>query len=168
MESSGCMPSPLQGRTKDHLQNSLQAGTQNIADSKLHRTLDTEPSQQPGSEKLGTSQKAEPICLGHFHNRHVFQQQLIKKQKKKLQEQQKIILELKEAQRLAEARWASEQAAAVTDVQSHLLPNPKGVAEPKGTCQKLLRYILCVRAHPGLITLASLFYFLVVLFVFYF
>ncbi|XP_058517891.1 coiled-coil domain-containing protein 191 [Ochotona princeps] len=149
LESSDCMPSPVQGRTKDHLQNPLQAVSQNIADSKLHRTLDTEPPQQPGSEKLGISQKAEPICMGHFHNRHVFQQQLIKKQKKKLQEQQKIILELKEAQRLAEARWASEQAAAVTDAQSLPLPNPKGVAEPKGTCQKLLSSSVASRVMKG-------------------
>lgn len=151
MESNGCMPSPFQGRTKGHLQDPLQDVPQNTADNKQHTTLDTEPSQQPASGKHGTSQKAEPICMGHFHNRHVFQQQLIKEQKKKLQEQQKTILKLKETQRLAEARWAAERAAAGTDAQSRLLPNPRGQVEPKGTCQTLLRYSLCIRALAGLI-----------------
>nr|XP_051674985.1 coiled-coil domain-containing protein 191 isoform X2 [Oryctolagus cuniculus] len=138
MESDGCMPGPLQGRTKGHLQDPLQDVPQNTTDNKQHMTLDTEPSQQPATGKHGTSQEAEPTCMGHFHNRHVFQQQLIKEQKKKLQEQQKTILKLKETQRLAEARWAAERAAAGTGAQSRLLPNPRGQVEPKGTCQKLL------------------------------
>ncbi|KAM9583261.1 coiled-coil domain-containing protein 191 isoform 4-T4 [Trichechus inunguis] len=104
-------------------------------DNKQPKTVGAEPCQEPSSnEKLRTtSQKAEPICMGHFHNRHIFQQQLIEKQKKKLQEQQKIILELKENQRLAEARWAAEYAAAGTDAQSRLLSNPSSPAASLGT-----------------------------------
>ncbi|XP_073749636.1 coiled-coil domain-containing protein 191 isoform X1 [Callorhinus ursinus] len=130
-----CMPSPHLGRpTKSDLRVPLQHVPLNTSDNKQHTTRDVEPSQQPGSSKKlrTTSQKAESICIGHFHNRHVFQQQLIEKQKKKLQEQQKTILELKQSQRLAEARWA----AAVTDAQSCLLSNPRG-KEPKRTCQVL-------------------------------
>ncbi|XP_045363121.1 coiled-coil domain-containing protein 191 isoform X1 [Camelus bactrianus] len=134
--SSGCMSSPDLGRSaKSVLQVPLQNVRLDTSDDKPLETLDVEPSQRPGSnEKLRTSsQKAEPICMGHFHNRHIFQQQLIEKQKKKLQEQQKTILELKESQRLAEARWAAEHA----DTQSCLLSRPRGEEEPKRTCQVL-------------------------------
>ncbi|XP_022410385.1 coiled-coil domain-containing protein 191 isoform X6 [Delphinapterus leucas] len=60
------------------------------------------------------------------------EQQLIEKQKKKLQEQQKTILELRENQRLAEARRAAGHA----DTQSCLLSNPRE-DERKRTCQVL-------------------------------
>ncbi|XP_006864266.1 PREDICTED: coiled-coil domain-containing protein KIAA1407 homolog [Chrysochloris asiatica] len=146
--STHCMPSPPLGKpTKSTLRVPLQNVLLNTSDSKQPKTVDVEASQQPSSnEKLGTtSQKAEPICMGHFHNRHIFQQQLIEKQKKKLQEQQKIILELKESQRLAEARWAAEHAAAVTDTQSRLLSNPRE-EKPKRTCQMLLN---SPAASPG-------------------
>ncbi|XP_011375501.2 coiled-coil domain-containing protein 191 [Pteropus vampyrus] len=137
--SNDCMPSSHQDRpAKNILQVPLQNVPLNTSDNKLHKTLDVEPSQQPSSnEKLRTSiQKAEPICMGHFHNRHVLQQQLIQKQKKKLQEQKKTILELKESQRLAKARWAAEHATVVTNAKSHPLSNPNE-EEPKKTCQVL-------------------------------
>lgn len=143
LESRSCVPSPPLERTaKGSLQDLAQKATLNIPDSKRHSTLDAELSKQPGSNrKLGTTgQKAEPISMGHFHNLHVFQQQLIEKQKKKLQEQQRTILELKENQRLAEARWATECATAVTDTQSHLLASPRGEEEPKGASQTLLSH----------------------------
>ncbi|XP_057553148.1 coiled-coil domain-containing protein 191 [Hippopotamus amphibius kiboko] len=133
--SNGCMPSPHLGRpTKSILQAPLQNVPLDTPDSKPHKALDVEPSRQPGNkEKLRTSsQKAEPMCMGHFHNRHIFQQQLIEKQKKKLQEQQKTILELKENQRRAEA-W---RVAGRADTQSCPLSNP-GEDERKGTCQVL-------------------------------
>ncbi|XP_054407469.1 coiled-coil domain-containing protein 191 isoform X2 [Pongo abelii] len=145
--SSGCMLSPPLGRTTTgNLQGSLQNVSLSAPGNKQHKTLGAEPSQQPGSnETLGTtSQKAEPLCLGHFHNRHVFQQQLIEKQKKKLQEQQKTILELKKNQQLAEAQWAAEHASAVTDAQSHLLSKPRE-KEPR-TCQMLVNSPV---ASPG-------------------
>ncbi|TEA37396.1 hypothetical protein DBR06_SOUSAS1910125 [Sousa chinensis] len=133
--TNGYVPSPHLGRpSKDILQVPLQNVPLDTSDTKPHKALDTEPSQQPGNkEKLRTSsQKAEPMCMGHFHNRHIFQQQLIEKQKKKLQEQQKTILELRENQRLAEARRAAGHA----DTQSCLLSNP-GEDERKRTCQVL-------------------------------
>lgn len=107
------------------------------------KTPDAKTTKQPGShEKPGTtSQETEPVCEGPFHRRHVYQQQLIEKQKKKLKEQQKLIQQLKENQRLAEARWAAEHAAAVTEAQSCLLSSPRGAEEPPGTCQKLLKYV---------------------------
>ncbi|KAF6384459.1 coiled-coil domain containing 191 [Rhinolophus ferrumequinum] len=135
----GCMPSPPLGRPANSiLEVPLQNVPLNTSDSEPQKALDVEPSQHPSPNKRlrTTSQKAEPICLGHFHNRHVFQQQLIEKQKKKLQEQQKTILELKESQRLAKAQWAVARASAVTDTQSHLPSNPRE-DEPKRTCQVL-------------------------------
>ncbi|KAM9696684.1 coiled-coil domain-containing protein 191 isoform 5-T5 [Dama dama] len=59
-------------------------------------------------------------------------EQLIEKQKKKLQKQQKTILELKENQRLAEA----QRAAGLTHPQSCQLSNP-GEDEWEGICQVL-------------------------------
>ncbi|GAB1300287.1 Coiled-coil domain-containing 191 [Apodemus speciosus] len=41
----------------------------------------------------------QAVCVGHLQRRHVYQQQLIEKQKKKLEEQQKTIQKLKENQR---------------------------------------------------------------------
>lgn len=145
--SNDCIPSPSLGRpTKSTLHVPFQNVLLNTSNNKQPKILYAEPFQQSGSKTLRTiSQKAEPICMGHFHNRHVFQQQLIEKQKKKLQEQQKTILELKENQRLAEARWAAERAAAITDAQSHLLSNPREEEEPKITCQDLLKYVHCIR-----------------------
>ncbi|XP_045396197.1 coiled-coil domain-containing protein 191 isoform X1 [Lemur catta] len=149
LESNGCMFSPpLRTTTKGNSQGPLQNVPLNTPDNKQHKILDVEPSQQPGSsEKLRTTcQKAEPICMGHFHNCLVFQQQLIEKQKKKLQEQQKTILELKENQRLTEAQWAAEHATAVADKHRHLLSDPRGEEEPKGTCQMLPNSLV---ASPG-------------------
>ncbi|XP_031518886.1 coiled-coil domain-containing protein 191 isoform X4 [Papio anubis] len=145
--SSDCMLSPPLGRTTGNLQGSLQNVPLSAPGNKQHKTLGVEPPQLPGSNETlrTTSQKAEPLCLGHFHSRHVFQQQLIEKQKKKLQEQQKTILELKKNQRLAEAQWAAEHASAITDAQSHLLSKPRGEEEPR-TCQMLVNSPV---ASPG-------------------
>lgn len=150
-ENSDCLPSPyLERPTKGSLQFPFQQVTLNASDNKQHETQDVEPFQQPGSNKIKTtSQKAKSICMGHFHTRHVFQQQLIEKQKKKLQEQQKTILELKESQRLAEARWAAERAAAVTDAQSCQLSNPRE-KQPKRTCHVLPKYVHYIRTLFGL------------------
>lgn len=137
--SNGYMPSSHLGRPSESiLQVPLQNVPLNTSDNKLHKTLDVESSQQPdSSEKLRTtSQKAKPTCMGHFHNRHVFQQQLIEKQKRKLQEQHKTILELKESQRLEKARWTAERNASVTDTQNLPLSNPRE-EEPKRPCQVL-------------------------------
>lgn len=151
-ESNGCMPSSHLGRsTKNNLLLPLQNVPLTTSDNKQCKTLDVEPSQQPGSKKLRTtSQKAGSICMGHFHNCHDFQQQLIEKQKKKLQEQEKIILELKESQRLAEARWAAEGARTVADTHSYLLANHREEEKPKGTCQVLPKYVHSTRALSGL------------------
>ncbi|XP_013007292.2 coiled-coil domain-containing protein 191 isoform X1 [Cavia porcellus] len=141
-KNGGCMlrATPRE-TTKDNLRDTLQRNVpRNTPDSGRHQALDAELCQQSCSDQqLGaTSQKAEPACLGHFHSRHVFQQQLIEKQKRKLQEQQKTILELKEHQRLAEARWAAERSAALMEAQKCLWANPTAAEEPKGTCQTLL------------------------------
>ncbi|XP_006975817.2 coiled-coil domain-containing protein 191 isoform X1 [Peromyscus maniculatus bairdii] len=141
MGSSGCMLSHSPERTtKGSFQGPLPDVSGSTPETKQPKTPDAETSEQPGShEKPGTtSQGAEPVCVRHFHRRHVYQQQLIERQKKKLEEQQKTIQKLKENQQLAEARWAAERAAAVTEAQSHLLSNPRGAEEPRGSCQRPL------------------------------
>ncbi|KAL0600442.1 Coiled-coil domain-containing protein 191, partial [Plecturocebus cupreus] len=148
LESSGCMISPPIGRTTTgNLQGPLPNVPLSAPGNKQHKTLGDEPSRQPGSnEKLGiTSQNAEWVCLGHVHSHHVFQQQLIEKQKKKLQEQRKTILELKKKQQLIEAQWAAEHTSAVTDAQSRLLSKPRGEKEPT-TCKMLVNSPV---ASPG-------------------
>ncbi|KAB0365051.1 hypothetical protein FD754_009207 [Muntiacus muntjak] len=133
--SSGCLPSYYPGRpTKSILQVPLQKAPPDTSDSKPHKGPGDEPSQQPGNKKKfrTSSRKAEPVCMSHFCNRHIFQQQLIEKQKKKLQKQQKTILELKENQRLAEA----QRAVGLTHPQSCQLSNPGG-DEWEGICQVL-------------------------------
>ncbi|XP_051047470.1 coiled-coil domain-containing protein 191 isoform X2 [Phodopus roborovskii] len=142
IRSSGCELSHSPGRTtKGNLQGPLPDVSGSTPDTKQPETPDPETSEQPGShEKPGTtSQEAEPICVGHFLHRHIYQQQLIERQKKKLKEQQKTIQKLKENQRLAEARWAAERAAAASEAQSGLLSHPRGAEEPQGTCQRLLK-----------------------------
>ncbi|XP_049641716.1 coiled-coil domain-containing protein 191 [Suncus etruscus] len=129
---SNYVPSPpLERPTKSNLQVPCQNVLVNTSNNVQHQLLDD------GSRQKLTisSQKEEPICVGRFYNRHVFQQQLIEKQKKKLQEQKKIILNLKEKQRLTEARWAAELATAMTSTQCRLLSNPK--EESKRSCQGL-------------------------------
>ncbi|KAM4888296.1 coiled-coil domain-containing protein 191 [Thomomys bottae] len=130
---------PLGRITRESMQDPFHHIPGNIPGIQQPKARDIEMAQHPGGdEKLGTSsQEGEPVCMGHFRNRHVYQQQLIEKQKKKLQEQQKTILELKESQRLAEARWAAERAAAVMDAQSRPLSSPRAAEEHQGTCQKL-------------------------------
>lgn len=132
------MPSPrLKNPAKCVLQVPLQNVPLDTSDDKPHKTLDLGPFQQPGNKKLRTSsQKAEPIRMGYFHNRHIFQQQLIEKQKKKLQEQQKTILELKKNQQLAEV----PQAVGHGDARSCLLSNPRE-DEQERTCQRLSKYV---------------------------
>ncbi|KAM6223964.1 coiled-coil domain-containing protein 191 [Rhynchocyon petersi] len=141
MCNKGCGSNSLQGKAAEStLQIPLQNVPLNTPDNKQPKTMDAELSQQPAdNEKIRlTSWEAVPMCMGHFHNRHIIQQQLIERQKKKLQEQQKIILELKEKQRLADARWtAAERAVAITDPQSRLLASTRGEEEPKRMCQTL-------------------------------
>ncbi|XP_047647972.1 coiled-coil domain-containing protein 191 isoform X5 [Phacochoerus africanus] len=132
--SKDYMPSPrLKNPAKCVLQVPLQNVPLDTTDDKPHKTLDLGPFQQPGNKKLKTSsQKAEPVRMGYFHNCHIFQQQLIEKQKKKLQEQQKTILELKKNQQLAEV----PQAVGRGDARSCLLSNPRE-DEQERTCQPL-------------------------------
>ncbi|XP_075819220.1 coiled-coil domain-containing protein 191 isoform X1 [Microtus pennsylvanicus] len=139
--SRGCMRSHSPGRTTEgDVKGPLPDVCGSTAGTQQPKTPDAKTAKQPSShEKPGTtSQEAEPVCEGPSHRRHVYQQQLIEKQKKKLKEQQKLIQQLKEEQRLAEARWAAERATAVTKAQSRLLSSPRGAEEPPGTCQKLL------------------------------
>ncbi|XP_004606843.2 coiled-coil domain-containing protein 191 isoform X1 [Sorex araneus] len=122
--SSGYLPSPS---AETPTEGSLQVPFHSAPDKGQPQLVDAQPARPPRHREklLATSQKEVPICAGRAHSRQAFQQQLIEKQKKKLQEQKKVILELKEKQRLTEARWARELAAAVTSTQIRLLSNPR-------------------------------------------
>ncbi|XP_031219799.1 coiled-coil domain-containing protein 191 isoform X2 [Mastomys coucha] len=124
--------------TKGNFQDPLPNASGSTPGTKQPKTAAAETPEEPSScEKPGTtSQEAEAVCVGHFHHHHVYQQQLIEKQKKKLEEQQKTIEKLKEKQRLAEARWAAERAAA-TEEQNCLQSNHRGAKDLQGTCQRL-------------------------------
>ncbi|XP_074070652.1 coiled-coil domain-containing protein 191 isoform X2 [Macrotis lagotis] len=90
------------------------------------------PSHEAEQQLRAPSQKPMAPYLGHFHNRHVFQQQVIEEQKKKLQEQQKMIFELQENQRLWEAREEAERASAMTAALTRLMSNPREEKPKKG------------------------------------
>lgn len=149
VESSGCTLSRSPERTTEgNFQGPLPDVSGSTPGMEQCKTAAAETSEQPGScERPGTtSQDEEASCVRHFHHRHVYQQQLIEKQKKKLEEQQKTIQKLKENQLLAEARWAAERAPAVTDGQNCLQSNPRGAKDLQGICQRLLKYVSRVRA----------------------
>ncbi|XP_065270431.1 coiled-coil domain-containing protein 191 [Emys orbicularis] len=69
--------------------------------------------------------KVAPAFRGHFEHRHAFQQQLIEEQRRQLQEQQEVILELQENQRLRRAKQEAEQATAVTMALNNPVPKTK-------------------------------------------
>lgn len=142
VESSGCTLSHSPERTtKGNCQGPLPDVSGSTPGTEQCKAVAAETSEQPGScERPGTTrQEAEAACVRHFHRSHVYQQQLIEKQKKKLEQQQKTIQKLKENQRLAEARWAAKRAPAVTEGQNCLQSNPRGARDPQGTCQRLLK-----------------------------
>ncbi|XP_043556565.1 coiled-coil domain-containing protein 191 isoform X2 [Chiloscyllium plagiosum] len=69
-----------------------------------------------GSQKSDsvTTGKVIQYLQGNFEHRHRFQQQLIEKQKKQLEEQQKTIAELQDNQQLAILREEAKLASAIT------------------------------------------------------
>ncbi|XP_065429385.1 coiled-coil domain-containing protein 191 isoform X9 [Chrysemys picta bellii] len=69
--------------------------------------------------------KVAPAFRGHFEHRHAFQQQLIEEQRRQLQEQQEVILELQGNQRLRRAKQEAEQATAVTMALNNPVPKTK-------------------------------------------
>ncbi|XP_066476853.1 coiled-coil domain-containing protein 191 [Tiliqua scincoides] len=81
---------------------------------------------QNSTQRLVTpSQKVGPAFLRPFEHRHAFQQQLIEEQRWQLQEQQKLILELRENERLKRAREDAERATAVTMVLDNPIPKTR-------------------------------------------
>ncbi|NP_001414694.1 coiled-coil domain containing 191 [Rattus norvegicus] len=142
VENSGCTLSHSPERTtKGNFQGTLPDVSQNTPGTKQAKTAAGETSEQPGSrEDPGTTtQEADAVCVGHFRCHHVYQQQLIEKQKKKLEEQQKTIQKLKANQWLAEARQASERTTAATGGHSCSQSNLRGAGDLQGTCQRLLK-----------------------------
>ncbi|XP_074157332.1 coiled-coil domain-containing protein 191 isoform X3 [Sminthopsis crassicaudata] len=91
----------------------------------LHQICSSQPTRT-------ANQKPMSPYMNHFHNRHIFQKQVIEEQKKKLQEQQKIILELQENQRLREAREEARWATAVTVALTRLKSNAREEKSKKG------------------------------------
>uniref|UniRef100_A0A8C6YTW4 Coiled-coil domain containing 191 n=1 Tax=Nothoprocta perdicaria TaxID=30464 RepID=A0A8C6YTW4_NOTPE len=89
------------------------------------------------------SPKTAPAYGGCFEHRHAFQQQLIEKQRRQLQEQQELILELQENQRLNRAKEEAAQATAVTLA----LNNP--VSQPKEENLKKKKQSNCENTTPS-------------------
>ncbi|XP_043848807.1 coiled-coil domain-containing protein 191 [Dromiciops gliroides] len=134
-ESDGCITSPsLCKNPKSVFQLPMQQAPQSSPELPLSKTPSCESLHQVCSRQQfkTPSQKPVPPYMGHFHNRYIFQQQVIEEQKKKLQEQQKMILELQENQRLREAREEAEQATAVTAALTRLMSNPREEKLKKG------------------------------------
>ncbi|XP_072470050.1 coiled-coil domain-containing protein 191 isoform X1 [Notamacropus eugenii] len=134
-ESDGCITSPpLCKKSKSLFQAPMQQTPQNLPELPQSKTPSCESLHQICSSQQSRTPSQKPVSpyMGHFHNRHIFQQQVIEEQKKKLQEQQKIILELQENQRLREAREEAERATAVTAALTQLMSNPREEKMKKG------------------------------------
>ncbi|XP_036601730.1 coiled-coil domain-containing protein 191 [Trichosurus vulpecula] len=133
--SDGCITSPpLCKKPKSVFQVPMQQALQNSLELPQSKTPSCESLHQICSSQQSRTPSQKPMCpyMGHFHNRHIFQQQVIEEQKKKLQEQQKMILELQENQRLREAREEAERATAVTAALNRLMSNPREEKMKKG------------------------------------
>ncbi|XP_052014662.1 coiled-coil domain-containing protein 191 [Apodemus sylvaticus] len=140
VESSGCtLRHSPERTTKGNFQGPLPHVSGSTPGLEQRQAAAAKTSGGPGScDQPGTTcREAGAVCVGHFQRRHVYQQQLIEKQKKKLEEQQKTIQKLKENQRLAEARWAAERATAVTEGQSCPQSSPRGAKDLQGACHRL-------------------------------
>uniref|UniRef100_A0A8C4VFJ3 Coiled-coil domain containing 191 n=1 Tax=Gopherus evgoodei TaxID=1825980 RepID=A0A8C4VFJ3_9SAUR len=91
-------------------QVTLQHAAVNSQDHAESSNLTVSPIQWFGAP----GKKVAPAFRVHFEHRHAFQQQLIEEQRRQLQEQREVILELQGNQRLRRAKQEAEQATAVT------------------------------------------------------
>lgn len=147
VESSGCtLGRSAERTTMGNLQGPLPNVSGSTPGPEQRRAAAAETSEEPGGwDQPGTAcREAEAVGVGHLQRRHVYQQRLIEKQKKKLEEQQKTIQKLKENQRLAEARWAAERATAATG-QSCPLSSPRDAKGLQGAGCRLRKYVSRVR-----------------------
>uniref|UniRef100_A0A8D0GB33 Coiled-coil domain containing 191 n=1 Tax=Sphenodon punctatus TaxID=8508 RepID=A0A8D0GB33_SPHPU len=104
-----------------------------------HQSVD--PKQEVGK----STPKLASAFMGHFEHRHAFQQQLIEEQRRQLQEQQEMILELQKNQRLKKAKEEAKQATAVTLALSNPAPKTRKEKQMRGNLSNckdtvLLRY----------------------------
>ncbi|NXA40720.1 CC191 protein, partial [Eudromia elegans] len=100
--------------------------TQNHANlSAQELTVSRNPIAALPQQFQAPSPKTAPAYGGCFEHRHAFQQQLIEKQRRQLQEQQELILELQENQRLNRAKEEAAQATAVTLALNHPVSQPR-------------------------------------------
>ncbi|XP_041066534.1 coiled-coil domain-containing protein 191 isoform X3 [Carcharodon carcharias] len=89
-------------------------------------------SQTPNSPTAG---RMIQHCQGIFEHRHRFQQQLIEKQKKQLQEQQKTIAELQDNQHLTILQEEAKLASALTVAIGNAVQMVQTQASPHGRKQ---------------------------------
>uniref|UniRef100_A0A5F8H601 Coiled-coil domain containing 191 n=1 Tax=Monodelphis domestica TaxID=13616 RepID=A0A5F8H601_MONDO len=125
---------PLCKKSKSGYQVPIQPPPQNSPELPQSKNPSCESLHQFCSNQQFRTPNQKPLSpyMSHFHNRHIFQQQVIEEQKKKLQEQQKMILELQENQRLREAREEAERATAVTAALNRLMSNTREEKLKKG------------------------------------
>lgn len=114
-----------------------------------HTALDVPGQGEPSSQTVPPTQwsaapghKMASAVRGCFEHRRAFQQQLIEEQKRQLQEQQELILELQEEQRLRRAKEEAEQATAVTRALNNLIPKAGEEKLKQSSCKNMapLRY----------------------------
>ncbi|XP_067848831.1 coiled-coil domain-containing protein 191 isoform X2 [Heptranchias perlo] len=89
-------------------------------------------SQKPSSLTAG---KKIQHFQGNFEHRHAFQQQLIEEQRKQLQEQQKMILELQDNQHLAILQQEAKLASAITTTIGNGVQKVQAESTPHGRRQ---------------------------------
>uniref|UniRef100_UPI00398EA53D coiled-coil domain-containing protein 191 isoform X2 n=1 Tax=Pristiophorus japonicus TaxID=55135 RepID=UPI00398EA53D len=90
-----------------------------------------------GSEKttFHTAGRTIQHFQGNFEHRHAFQQQLIEEQKKKLQEQEKMILELQDNQHLTMLQQEANLASAITTAICSAAQKVQAEPSPRGRRQ---------------------------------
>ncbi|XP_044298055.1 coiled-coil domain-containing protein 191 isoform X2 [Varanus komodoensis] len=82
--------------------------------------------KRSSSQCLGTSrQKTASAFWGPMEHRYAFQQQLIEEQRQQIQEQQELILQLQENEKLKKVREEAEQATAVTRTLNNVAPKSR-------------------------------------------
>ncbi|XP_014459445.3 coiled-coil domain-containing protein 191 isoform X2 [Alligator mississippiensis] len=109
-----------------------------------HTALDVPGQGEPSSQTVPPTQwsaapghKMASAVRGCFEHRRAFQQQLIEEQKRQLQEQQELILELQEEQRLRRAKEEAEQATAVTRALNNLIPKAGEEKLKQSSCKNM-------------------------------
>ncbi|XP_074856227.1 coiled-coil domain-containing protein 191 isoform X2 [Carettochelys insculpta] len=123
-----CCPSAGQTpslRLCKKLKHAWQVTLQHAAVNSQDHAKSSNQTLSPTQWFAAPDKKMVPVFGEHFEHRHAFQQQLIEEQRRQLQEQREMILELQENQRLKRVEQEAQQATAVTMALNNLVPKTK-------------------------------------------